>query len=414
MNVPAVTPADFARMDALAEPGLSIVYPGAYDSLLRDYGGWRSWLADHDIALTIRGTALFNYDVLQNNPHTNPQAYAGQQFTAQSESLYPTLTVGLGRLGLPDSKIEIGAITFGSTWPVSQGHSKPFSFDKFAVDQSLFNQAVEIKVGYLVNYLEFIGVFTGGSPLLATGLSSLVPIETGLSADPAPSPTVNVSLYGPQGSYFKGGIQRSVSPLGAEYTADHSGSVGLDFGATHASALYITEFGVHQQSSAANPSLWLRTGFLYNTSKYARLTDGRYTENYSYYLLGDYQFYKPYPSMAYRGIYGGFSVFDAKPSVNVFSQYYELRLYSIGLFESRPADGITLNVNHSVFSHQARYAYAFYGVNAPSGELEVTGSYSAHIVRGLYIAPNASYVHHPAFGAFRDAFVLGANIFVNF
>jgi porin len=412
--VPANTPDDFAKFDALGEPGLSIVYPGSYDSFLTDLGGWRSALAEHDISFTLRGTGVFNYDVLQGNRPANPQAYAGQKFTAQSESAYFTITAGLAKFGLPNSKLIIGGISYGTTWPASQGHSEGVpKFDKLAYYQSFLNGAVTVKTGYLVNYLEFIGVFTGGSPLLATGLSSLVPIEVGLSADPAPTPTFNLSLYGPNGLYFKGGVQRSTSPLGLEYEAAHDGPVNLRFGADRAKALYIAEFGIQRPATEKNSSLWVRGGVLYNTSDYSNLRNGNFENNYSIFGLADYQISKPYPSMPYRGIFAGASVFYAKPDVNVISQYYEARLYSIGLMESRPADGMTFNINHSSYSNAARYAYTQQNVLTPSGQLGITVSYSAHVMRGLYFSPNLSYVHHPGFGDYRDAVVVGVNLFVN-
>ncbi|MBN6731281.1 carbohydrate porin [Burkholderia multivorans] len=366
------------------------------------------------MALTFRGSGVFNYDVLQRNRPANPQAYAGQKFTAQSESAYFTLTVGLGSIGLPNSKLIVGGITYGTTWPASQGHSEGVpKFDKLAYYQSFLNGAVTIKTGYLVNYLEFIGVFTGGSPLLTTGLSSLVPIEVGLSADPAPSPTFNLTLNGPDGLYFKGGVQRSTSPLGQEYEAAHDGPVNLRFRADRARALYIAEFGLQRQATEDRHSIWVRGGVLYNTSDYAKFTDGTYGKNYAVFGLADYQISKPYPSMPYRGIFAGASVFYAKPNVNVISQYYEARLYSVGLFESRPADGITLNINHSSYSNAARMAYTAQGITTPSGQLGVTVSYTAHVMRGFYISPNLSYVHHPAFGDYRDAVVIGVNLFAN-
>lgn len=411
---PAVTPADFARFDALGEPGLSIIYPPSSDSFLGDIGGWRSKLADHDMALEMRSTTVLNYDVLQRNPNT-PQVYAGQKPTVQSYSTYATFTAGLASMGLPNSKLSIGVISFGSTWSASQGETelRP-RFDKIAYYQSFADKTVEIKTGYMVNYLEFIGVFTGGSPMLTTGLSSLVPVEVGLSADPAPAPTFKVTVNGPDGLYYKGGVQRSSSPFGQEYQAGHDGGLNLRWSARRAKPLYINEFGINRPSGPDQRSLWVRTGAIYNTSNYTRFDNGEYKDNYAAFLLGDYQIAQPYPDMPWRGVNIGASAFYADKDVNVISQYYEARLYSLGLFESRPLDGITFNLNHSVYSRVARNADSFAALNAAAGQWQTTVSYSAHLMKGLYLSPNLSLVHNPAFGDYDDALTVGVNLFLNF
>lgn len=407
----ATTPEEYARFDALGEPGLAISYPPAIESLLGDNGGWRTSLADHDASLTIRGSFVQNYDVLQNNPH-NPQVYAGQKFTSQSNSIYPTYTQGLGAIGLPNSKLIVGLISYASSWSASQGSSEVVPhFQKLAYYQSFFDKKLEIKTGYLPNYTEFIGVFTGGSPLLTTGLSSLVPIEVGLSADPAPSPTFNLTLHGPRDLYFKGGVQRSSSPLGQEYQAGHDGPLNLRYRAERASALYIGEFGQRREAGPDTGSRWVRAGALYNTSDFTNLENGRYTNNHTLFALGDFQVAQPYKSMPYRGIFVGGSAFYAKDEVNVISEYYELRLYSVGLIESRPADGMTFNINRSTYSKVARRTIGA-GLDAPAGQFQVTVSYAARLARGLYISPSLSYVHGPAFGDYNDAAVVGVNLFV--
>lgn len=411
----ASLPEEFARFDALGEPGLSIMYPPSSDSFLGDKGGWRSKLADHDMSLAIRSTTVLNYDMLQNNPN-NPQAYAGQKPTVQSYSTYATLTAGLASWGLPNSKLILGGISFGSTWSASQGETelRP-KIDKIAYYQSFNDKAVEIKAGYLVNYLEFIGVFTGGSPMLSTGLSSLVPIEVGLSADPAPAPTFKITFNGPDGLYYKGGVQRSSSPFGQEYQAGHDGGLNLKWSARRAKPLYINELGVSRQAGPGDQRMtWLRGGFIYNTSDYTRFDDGKYKDNYGIFALGDYQVYQPYAFAPYRGVMLGASAFYADPDVNVISQYYEARLYTVGLFESRPDDGITFNVNHSGYSSKARDSVAYQDINTPAGQLQTTVSYSAHVMKGLYLSPNLSYVHHPAFGDYNDALTVGLNLFLNF
>lgn len=412
INRPATTPADFARIDALTEPGLAIVYPGMYDSILQDRGGWRSTLADAGVSLTVRNTSIVAYDLLQNNRPAKPQAYNGQKLTLQTAGTFFSLAVSLDRFGLGDTKLLGSGIYYATSW-APDGPTK-LGIRQLALYHSFANKAVEVKVGYQPNYIEFIGVLTGGSPLLTTGLSSLVPVQVGLSADPVGAPTFNLTLNGKNGLYFKGGVQRSASPLGQIYEVRNNG-IGLDFGAKRARALYIAEFGVKRAAAAGQPQVWLRTGALYNTSDYTRYVDGKYSDNWSLFALGDYQVKQVDPQAPYRGVYFGASVFYAPPAVNVYSQYYEARAYTVGLFDARPADSITLNINYSRFSPAARANLLTQLVETPRDQFQVSTSYSTHVARGVYVSPSLAYVKNPGFaGRYRDALNAGLNLFLQF
>lgn len=411
----ALPPADgkpdddkFKRFDELSEPNLETMFPPTRDSLLGDIGGWRSRLADEDISVMSRGLLSGSYDLLQNNRPARPQAYNGQKATLVSFSPDIVITAGLGRFGLQNSKFVVSASTYWTTW-APNGPTKT-QIRGLYYYQSFADKKVELKVGWVVNDLDFVGVFTGGNPVITTGLTSLVPVEAGMSADPGATPTINLTLHGRNGLYFKGGVQRSVSPLGQVYDVRHSG-IGLDFGAKGASALFIGEAGIQRPAKAGQRQIWLRGGYMYNLSRYARFDGGRGERNFAAFALADYQIAQPHPDQPGRGIFLGATAEYAPPSVNLYSQYYELRTYAVGLLASRPSDSMTFNVNYSRFSSDARAAGTLTSRAYPSGQFQIVGNYSAHLTNGLYLTPSLTYSHHPAFGPYRDALTGGLGLF---
>jgi porin len=125
--------------------------------------------------------------------------------------------------------------------------------------------------------------------------------------------------------------------------------------------------------------------------------------------LGDRQLSQVAPSSpntAYRGLYAGFSAMYAPPETVIFSQSYEARLYTIGLFESRPTDMISLIYNRNEFSH-----YFANAMNASTSSAAVLGfavpmahrnsntiglGYLAHLMPGIYWNIGVSYTDHPS------------------
>jgi hypothetical protein len=73
---------------------------------------------------------------------------------------------------------------------------------------------------------------------------------------------------------------------------------------------------------------------MFNTSRYIdHALGGRSTGNYAAYFLADQQLVQlaPIVGEAARGVYAGVTAMYTPPEFNRFSQYYELRLYGIGL-----------------------------------------------------------------------------------
>jgi porin len=85
----------------------------------------------------------------------------------------------------------------------------------------------------------------------------------------------------------------------------------------------------------------------------------------------------------------------APPELNRFSQYYELRLYGIGLLPSRPRDMLSLVVSRNVFSHYLVDAALQQGQLAHDASLSITAGYSATIAPGIRAGIGLGYTDHP-------------------
>ncbi|MGY4426435.1 carbohydrate-selective porin OprB [Bradyrhizobium sp. JR6.1] len=86
----------------------------------------------------------------------------------------------------------------------------------------------------------------------------------------------------------------------------------------------------------------------------------------------------------------------APPDLNRISQYYELRLYAKGPFDSRPSDLIALVATNTAWSKFAVDAALAKGQLAHRDTTAITGTYTAHFAPGIYASVGLSYVHNPA------------------
>ena len=71
--------------------------------------------------------------------------------------------------------------------------------------------------------------------------------------------------------------------------------------------------------------------------------------------MGDQQILQtnPHTGTAAQGVYVGGSAMYAPPELNRFSQYYEARIYGIGLIPGRPLDLLSGVFTDNVFSGYA-------------------------------------------------------------
>jgi porin len=127
------------------------------------------------------------------------------------------------------------------------------------------------------------------------------------------------------------------------------------------------------------------------------------------YALADRQLIQTAPDSAltaYRGIYAG-ATFEYAPARPIaISQYYEARVYGIGLLPTRPTDLASFVYNHQTFSHYLAdqlnplaATAAAQGVDVPfarRGSNAYTVSYLAHLFPGVYASAGIGYTDHPS------------------
>jgi porin len=229
------------------------------------------------------------------------------------------------------------------------------------------------------------------------GPSGSIPTEAGLSAYAWTKPAINIKVNGPNGLYNKFGVQLATNPDGpvAEKAANPT---GLNWSTPNSGVLVINEFGYRKEAAPGQLATWLRAAPIVNTSKYIDFEfGGRSTGNYAAYALADQQFVQlaPVEGQAARGAYAGVTAMYAPPELNRFSQYYELRLYGIGLLPSRPSDMVSVVVSRNVFSHYLVDAALHGGQLAHTGNFSITAAYYAHIAPGIRAGIGLGYTDHP-------------------
>jgi porin len=390
---PAAPTPDF---DALRIKGLIIALPGPKDTIDPDFEGLRSSLAALGIGYIGYSSNSFYDNMLPAERTTfGQQVYNGQKPTFFTNNVMQ-MTYDLSRYGISDGQIVVGGVYNFDTW--EPGSPNALSLATLSYYQTFLNKQVELKVGYLANVFEYWG------PLLAGNLSSSIfgssgsiPIEAGLSAYAYAKPAINIKVNGPNGLYDKFGVQVASNPDGplAEKTANPT---GLNWSTPNSGVLVINEFGYREEASPGQLATWVRAAPIINTSRYVDFEfGGRNTGNYAAYVLADQQFVQlaPVEGQAARGWYAGFSAMYAPPEFNRISQYYELRLYGIGLLPSRPTDMVSVVVSRNVFSQYLVDTALRSGQLAHTGNFSITAACNAPIAPGIRVGIGLGYTNNP-------------------
>ena len=400
-------PEDYARFDKLREPMLTTQFPGIIDTIVGNRGGVRDALADHGIGVEMQSASSVQTSLTATGMPSDPQVYNGQKFTLRN--IYVTKT--LDDIGLGDTMLTVGG-GYSVTSFAPNGRNS-ITFKTLSIYHGFANHTVEVKAGFLQNYLHFAGLITGGNPTLTTGLVSLLPVQAGLSAEPATTPGVNVQINGKKGLYLLGGVQRSLNPRGIAEEIRTNG-IGLDWHQHNAKALYIGEVGIRRKASPTQRSFWARAGYLYNMSDYDRFLGGS-DHNYSYYALIDYQATRPDNQLFFRGLYLGASYSAARKSVSAFSHAGEIRAYYVGPFNARPTDSLNLTVSYNRFSEDLHASYALRGIDTARHQVGISGAYAVHLGPGVRIAPALQYVFNPTFlPGYKNVLLGSASLYLAF
>jgi porin len=408
-----------ARFDKVyGVKGWDVPYPTTDDSLLQDNGGFRSNLANYGLGFFANTTLLGAYNVLDVNRHglgpTLPNGtYSNQQYWGQVPSngmvTNAYLTYDLSRYGIPDGQFLVEGTWSWSNW--DPYIPRQLGMTSFSYYQTLFNKALEIKIGYIPNSIEWVGMSVGGNIANPLGAAATVPYEMGISATPGTQPTARVTYHYNEAIYNEAGVMRSMPINGTTRNPLLDNAVvnptGWDFSVPNGNLLVMDEVGLKIPAVPGYHSTWIRAGYMYNDSvfpDYRYMLQGGTKRGVSAgYLIGDYQVLQFEPNSlftAFRGLYVGGTAMLA-PEANIpFNQYYELRAYVMGPFESRPQDQISLVYDYNGISKyigQTINAYAPYtGLYAARSANTGMVSYTAHVQPGVYATLGLGYTDNPS------------------
>lgn len=381
--------APFAKFDNLREKGIWLNIPGPADTIDQDKGGVRSALADLGI-----GYVGWTQNSLIDNrmPNASKSTIFNQRYIGESPTFGTVnsmiVTYDLGRFGI-DGQITVGAEQQYWTW-------KPAGPDRVGIStiayyQTFFDRKLELKMGYLRNHDEFLGMNPfGPTPVILS--------QAGMSNNSAPTPALNVKYNLDDRLYNKISVQRSVSPDG-QLAHMSENPTGLNWRTANAGILLIDETGFKNKAAPGLPETWLRAGIGFNDSHYSNLADPsqpRANANSAYYVAVDRQFWQSdAQGSPARGIYGGFSAMYAPSDVNKVSRYLELRVYAKGLFSSRPGDQIAIAATNIAWSHFAVDAALAKGDLIHRDSTAIWGRYTARLAPGVYATLGLLYINNP-------------------
>ena len=377
--------------------GININLAPPENTLDGNLGGLRQKLSD-DYGIGYFGFSLDTMysNVLHSAKRTNnQQLYNGQSPTGQSVNFYG-LTFDLTRYGIPDGQIVVLASPGLTSWNPSGPNA--FVLGTVSYYQTFLNKRVEIKLGLLGESFEFVGPYVAGS--LSGGLfgvSGSLFYQGGESGLNAPTYGTNVTVHITKNFYDKVGVFRAVSP-GGLVTEHNQNQIGPRWSVSNAGVEVVNEVGYQVRAQPGTEQTWLRTGAFYSGSQYVDYDDGgRDHGNYVTYALGDRQLLQVSrkPGEAYRGLYAGVSAEYAPSSLNRFSQYYELRLYGLGLLPGRAHDLTSVVLADTYFSRVLQEQAFAKGLLAHHDAKQITGLYSFRITPGLYVNGGLTYVNNP-------------------
>lgn len=383
--------APFAKFDNLREKGIWLNIPGPADTIDQDKDRLRSALADLGI-----GYVGWTQNTLIDNrmPNASKSTIFNQRYIGESPTFGTVnsmiVTYDLGRFGIADGQITVGAEQQYWTW-------KPAGPDRVGINtiayyQTFFDRTLELRMGYLRNHDEFLGMNPfGPTPIILS--------QAGMSNNSAPAPALNVKYNLDDRLYNKISIQRSVSPDG-QLAHISENPTGLNWRTANAGILLLDEFGYKAKATEGSPETWLRAGIGFNDSHYPYLADPsqpRADANSAYYVAVDRQFWQSdAQGSPARGIYGGFSAMYAPSDVNKVSRYLELRFYAKGLFNSRPSDQIAIAATNIAWSHFAVDAALAKGDLVHRDSTAIWGRYTARLAPGVYATLGLLYINNPA------------------
>ena len=396
----------YALADQLKIRGWVVPLPGAANTVDGGLYGLRNAAAEDGISWLAISSTTFQDNLLRHElppgnqfgPHSRDlQGYYGQLPTYNTANSF-LVNYDLRRYGIPDGQITVGGAYVATNWNPSAPNGLQLAQASYY--QTLFHDRVEVKVGLVDNAFEYLGTQIGGN--LAGGIfgdNAPLAYENGESPPSFTSAGVNIRVNVIDHIYTKLGVQRALSPDGVLIERDENKS-GVRFTLPNAGAFIIDETGYRVPPLPGQMSTWIRAAANYTSSRYEDFTTGeRHNANFGLYLLGDRQLLQTAPhagrGSAVQGVYAGFTVDYAPSYFNIFSQYYELRIYGFGLIPGRPFDQLSLVAGRNVFSEDAVRLERSIGNLAHDNANTFTAAYSFLVSPGINLNLGEAYTDHP-------------------
>jgi porin len=396
------------------------------DSIGQDYGCWRTNLAKNGFGFLAWNVGLFQSNMLNHyTPPSSQQVYNGQK-SSGLEALQYALTYDLSRWGIPDGQLSIWGDNLQTTNAPSYSQNR-WTMEQLVFYGTLFNKQLEYQFGIFNTTNNFQGIYIGGNINNPLGAAAANAIIAGGTVGPEETPGVLIKYHATDTIYNTFYVGRSVpgtlSPTTAGYyqggnrlvAESYGNPSGFNFSNAHPCVfgicypspreLFIDEIGYKQEATPDKLFTWVRaTGYYSNTSLYnLAANNGSFADTGSVSILADQQIWQLEPGSpftAYKGIYIGGTFAYNPPNTSIFTQDYEARIYSFGLF-GRPRDQIAFSYQHLVTGsdwaniEDAANGCSFGFACARHATNLYNLTYTANIMSGVYATLGVTYDDHP-------------------
>jgi porin len=391
-NLPETPPA--RSIEDLNYLGGDAEMPTFSDSVILVDSSYRKALFNKGLAIRVISQVQYVQNLLDAPVPPRDQVYVGQR-PFEGAMAQPILVSDLRQLHLHNAQLYAGAVWNWVSW--NPAGPKSLQLWDLYLYKAFGEKHVEMKAGYISLNLDFIGLFVGGSTATgAQGVYAVLPYEAGMSYFPLTTPASTLRFRGPNDTYFKLGVQRSIDPEGGptEVARNHTGFRFIPHGDK---LLFLGEGGYLRDANKGAHQAWFRAGYMYNTTGYRNVTTGRsQSGNYCGYVLMDYQLHRSSLEHPGHGLYAGGSFMTVPESLNPYARYYEARLYKKAPLRSRPADLLSVVASRTNYSGQYTDNLVSTGKTVWRGGTTLTGSYSMRASAGNYASVGLTYVYGPA------------------
>ena len=380
-----LTPAECVQYDTVLMPRLWVTLqpPPICATLYPTLGGGRLALADKGIGFYVFDTGGYDYDLLGHN--ANPQLYDGQNPTWQN-TVAPVVTYDLSRIGFtPGAQLIFFGKWAASTFPPA--YPQEFSVGSLSVDQPLFNNALDLRYGFIENVYNFYGVYVSASTIgNAQGPQSIIPHEAGLSLN-EPTPTLEAVVR----PFNKGLYDNIAASESAGADEVNNNPYGIYLRIPKSRALVVNELGYGRPGT----STWLRLGGIYNfTPKLSYKTGKKVNNNYDIYAGITYQLTNRGNPL--HGLFMDVRADYAPEDRNLFARDVLVTFVDRGPFSERPLDQAAIGFEEFVFSPNLRNnLMAVDHTRLPSETQSYLASYAVFLLPGLFLTSTLNYETAP-------------------